>query len=194
MNFARRKNTDFGLKRLPTSKNRKNKPNKPTNPKRKKTKMIMSDTSTSGWENPTLGLHGAVCCDVADLGLRMTKHGEKHQIQLTFTLDQNKTDGRPITINRKYNQSLHPDSDFRKDLKTWRGADLTDAEKAGFNTEMLVGAQAQINIEEFQKHDGTPGTSIGAILPPADGQSVKADPDYERVQDRKPKTEEGEPF
>jgi hypothetical protein len=154
----------------------------------------MSDTSTSGWENPTLGLHGAVCCDVADLGLQMTQHGEKYQIAVVFSLDQNKVDGTPITIRRKYNKKLHEKSSFRKDLKTWRGADLTDAEKAKFNTEMLVGAQAQVNIEEFQKHDGTPGTSIGAILPPADGQDVKADPEYERVQDRKPKTEEGEPF
>jgi hypothetical protein len=156
--------------------------------------MIMSDTSTSSWENPTLGLHGAVCCDVADLGLQMTNYGEKNLISVTFSLDQNKEDGKPITISRKYTKSLNEKSAFRKDLKTWRGADLTDAEKAEFNTEMLVGAQAQVNIEEFQKSDGTPGTSVGAILPPADGQDVKADPEYERVQDRKPKTDEGEPF
>ena len=156
--------------------------------------MIMSDTSTSSWENPTLGLHGAVCCDVADLGLQMTNYGEKNLISVTFSLDQNKEDGKPITISRKYTKSLNEKSAFRKDLKTWRGADLTAEEKAEFNTEKLVGAQAQVNIEEFQKSDGTPGTSIGAILPPADGQDVKADPEYERVQDRKPKTDEGEPF
>jgi hypothetical protein len=155
----------------------------------------MSDTSTSSWENPTLGLHGAVCVDVADLGLQMTSYGEKHQIQLTFSLDQNKEeDGKPITINRKYTKSLNEKSAFRKNLKTWRGADLTAEEKAEFNTEMLIGAQAIVNIEEFQKDDKTPGTKVGAILPPADGQDVKADPEYERVQDRKPKTDEGEPF
>jgi hypothetical protein len=157
--------------------------------------MILSDTSTSSWENPTLGLHGAVCVDVADLGIQQTNFGEKHLIAVVFGLDQNKADGTQITISRKYTKSLNEKAAFRKDLKTWRGADLTDAEKAEFNTEMLVGAQAQVNIEEFQKNDGTPGTSIGAILPPADGQDVKGADDYERMQDRKPEGGgEGEPF
>ena len=110
--------------------------------------MIMSDTSTSSWENPTLGLHGAVCCDVADLGLQMTKHGEKHQISVVFSLDQNRVDGKPITISRKDTKTLNEKSSFRKDLKTWRGADLPDAEKAEFTTELPVGAQAKVNSEE----------------------------------------------
>lgn len=157
--------------------------------------MILKDESSSGWENPSTGIHGAVCCDVIDLGLQQTQWGEKRKLQLTFSLDQNKSDGKPIVISRRYTATLNEKGSLRKDLKTWRGADLTADEKAEFNAEKLIGAQAQVNIEEFQKSDGTAGTSIGAILPPADGQDVKADPDYERVKDREPKDNgEGDPF
>ena len=185
---------NFGWRRWPISKTEKpNKPNKPNKPKARKT-MILKDESSSGWENPSAGIHGAVCVDVTDLGLQQTNYGEKRQLRLTFSLDQNKSDGKPIVISRKYTATLNEKGALRKDLKTWRGADLTADEKAEFNAEKLIGAQAQVNIEEFQKNDGTTGTSIGAILPPADGQDIKADPDYERVQDRKPNNSEEDPF
>ena len=152
--------------------------------------IILKDESTTDWENPKVGLTAAICIDVVDLGEQSTEYGDKVQIKLVFQLDQERTDGAPIRIGRKYTKTLNEKGSFRKDLKSWRGADLTADEKAEFDADVLIGAQAQVLITEFQKTDGTPGTSIGAVTPPADGQDIKADADYVRVQDR----EEGAPF
>lgn len=98
---------NFGWRRWPISKTEKpNKPNKPNKPKARKT-MILKDESSSGWENPSAGIHGAVCVDVTDLGLQQTNYGEKRQLRLTFSLDQNKSDGKPIVISRKYTATLN---------------------------------------------------------------------------------------
>ena len=148
--------------------------------------MVLSEQSTSAWENPSTGLHNAVCVDVIDLGEQTTTYqGEtktRNMLQLKFRIgDQDKSDGTPMFINRKYTATLNEKGALRKDLKSWRGQDLSVDEKKEFNPDVLVGAQAQLNIEEWQKSDGTPGTSIGAILPPANGQDVKVPDDYERV-------------
>ena len=152
--------------------------------------IILKDESTSDWENPKVGMTAAICIDVVDLGLQSTEYGDKEQIKLVFQLDQERSDGKPMRIGRKYTKTLNEKGTFRKDLKSWRGADLTAEEKAEFDADVLIGAQAQVLITEFQKTDGTPGTSIGAITPPADDQDLKADEEYVRVQDR----EEGAPF
>lgn len=134
--------------------------------------MILTANSEGGWENPKPGMHQAVCVDEIEKKDQETNYGKKDQVWLVFLLDQKKSDGSPMVMTRKYAATLHEKGALRKDLKSWRGADLTADEMASFDTARLVGAQAQLNIEEFQKSDGTPGTSIGAILPPADGQNV----------------------
>lgn len=151
---------------------------------------ILKYESSSDWENPKVGMTAAICIDVVDLGLQTTSYGDKYQIKLVFQLDQERSDGKPMRIGRKYTKTLDDKGNFRKDLKSWRGADLTTEELAEFDADKLIGAQAQVLITEFQKTDGTAGTSIGAITPPADDQDLKADEEYVRVQDR----EDGAPF
>lgn len=146
--------------------------------------ILKEESGPSSWENPTPGLHQAVCIDVIDLGVQQTNYGEKPQLKLMFELDQQRSDGGPIRMGRKYTATLNEKGALRGDLKSWRGADLTADEKAEFNLDKLVGAQAQLNIEEFQKSDGTAGTAIGAVLPPANGQDLKPSDDYTRAQDR----------
>ena len=152
--------------------------------------ILKEESGASSWENPKPGLHQAVCVDIDDLGMQQTNYGEKHQLKLVFELDQQRSDGGPIRMGRKYTATLNEKGALRGDLKSWRGADLTVEEKNEFNLEKLVGAQAQLNIEEFKKQDGTAGTAIGAILPPADGQNLEPSGDYVRAKDRK----EEDPF
>ncbi len=152
--------------------------------------ILKEESGASSWENPKPGLHQAVCVDIDDLGMQQTNYGEKHQLKLVFELDQQRSDGGPIRMGRKYTATLNEKGALRGDLKSWRGADLTVEEKNEFNLEKLVGAQAQLNVEEFQKQDGTAGTAIGAILPPADGQNLEPSGDYVRAKDRK----EEDPF
>ena len=121
--------------------------------------MILTAKQEGGWENPKPGMHQAVCVDEIEKKDQETNYGKKNQIWLVFLLDQKKSDGSPIIMTRKYAATLHEKGALRRDLKSWRGADLTSDEMDSFDTARLVGAQAQLNIEEFQKSDGTPGTS-----------------------------------
>lgn len=162
-----------------------------TNEQTETMSTILKYEATSDWENPKVGMTAAICIDVVDLGLQTTSYGDKYQIRLIFQLDQERSDGKPIRIGRKYTKTLDDKGSFRKDLKSWRGADLTAEELAEFDADKLIGAQAQVLISEFQKTDGTPGTSIGAITPPTDDQKIKADEDYVRMRDRE---EDGAPF
>lgn len=157
-------------------------------------KMILKDVSQSDWENPSPGIHQAVCIDWIDLGLQETEYGEKHRVQLLFQLDANKTDGSPMRIGRKFNATIAEKSSLRASLKSWRGADLTAEEREHFDLEQLIGAQAQVNIEEFAKTGGGTGTAIGAILPPADGQEIVPDEHYIRRKDKKEEESEEAPF
>ena len=156
--------------------------------------ILKEESGASSWENPKPGVHQAVCIDVEDLGMQqVTYKGEtksKHQLMLRFELAETRSDGGPIRMGRKYSATLDERGALRGDLKSWRGADLTAEEKSELNLEKLVGAQAQVNVEEFQKRDGTAGTAIGAILPPADGQNLEPSGDYVRSKDRK----EEDPF
>lgn len=153
--------------------------------------MILKDVPQSDWENPSLGVHKAVCVDWVDLGLQETEYGEKQRVKLVFELDENKTDGTPIRIGRKFNATIAEKSALRASLKSWRGADLTAEEREHFDLEQLIGAQAQVNIEEWTKTGGAKGTKIGAILPPADGQDMVPDADFTRRKNKK-KEEESE--
>lgn len=145
--------------------------------------MILTANNEGGWENPKPGMHQAVCVDQIDKKDQETNFGKKDQVWLVFLLDEKKSDGSPMVMTRKYAATLHEKGALRKDLKSWRGADLTADEMESFDTARLVGAQAQLNIEEFQKSDGTPGTSIGAILPPADGQNVDGSEYAKKMED-----------
>jgi len=146
--------------------------------------MIIATETAGGWENPTAGLHQAVCIDVIDLGTQSTQWGDKEKLKLMFQLEETKEDGTPMTIGRNYTRSLHEKAALRKDLKSWRGADLSDEERSGFDTEKLIGAQAQVNIEEFEKEDGSKGSGIGAILPPVKGQKLTVTDEYVRECER----------
>jgi hypothetical protein len=124
-----------------------------------------------------------VCVDAVDLGEQPTDWGMKRQVELKFRIgDQDKADGSPMIIGRKYTQTLHADGALRKDLKSWRGQDLTAEEKANFDTEQLVGAQVIVDIEETQKTNGEPGSRVEKLRPPEKGQDVKTPEGFERAE------------
>ena len=71
------------------------------------------------------GVHDAVCCDVADLGIvETTWQGEtksQHKVRIVWQLGTKMEDGRPYSIGRRYGLTLHEKSSLFKDLKTWFG-------------------------------------------------------------------------
>jgi len=132
------------------------------------------------------GLHPAVCCDVVDLGLVMTKFGKKqHKVYIRWQLDLVDEDsGERYTATKRYTASLFEQSTLAKDLQSWRGRAFTPEEKQAFDLERLIGANCQLQI----RHEGG-WANVTAVVPPAKGAIKVAVADYVRVQDREQEDE-----
>jgi hypothetical protein len=131
------------------------------------------------------GLHQAVCCDVVDLGDVETKFGKKHMVRVVWQLeDASPTTGKRYLANRRYGLSLNEKASLRKDLEAWRGKKFTPQELDGFDLELLLGANAQIQITHRAGDDGRMWADVAAVVPAAKGAGKIAVKDYVRVVDR----------
>lgn len=74
---------------------------------------------------------------------------------------------QPLVIDKEYTLSLADKANLRKDLKSWRGKDFTDAEAEAFDVTKLLGVQCLINIIHINgKKDPTKVyEAIGSISP-----------------------------
>lgn len=53
---------------------------------------------------------------------------------------------QPLVISKEYTLSMNEKSNLRKDLKSWRGRDFTEAEAKRFDITALLGAPCMLNI------------------------------------------------
>lgn len=134
------------------------------------------------------GLHNAVCCDVVDLGVKIGKFGKQDKVRLIFQLEEINMKAfegpQPFRILRDYTKSLGEKASLRKDLKSWRGKDLTREELEGFDLEKLIGVNAQIQVVHTMSDTGGVFGNIAAIVPPAKNQVPLKVVAYQRVKDR----------
>jgi hypothetical protein len=117
------------------------------------------------------GTHPAVCYGMVDIGEQKTNYnGEEKSADkiiilwevsdATITIDGKEM---PRGISKTYTNSLHEKAGLRKDLKSWRGKEFTEAELAGFNLENIIGAPCLINIVHTEK-DGRTYANISSIM------------------------------
>src|ERR1700684_2934792 len=96
------------------------------------------------------GTHAAVCCDVVDLGMLEVSFGGKtktqHKVNLVWQIEEDRDDGKPFTVRKRYTLSLHEKASLRKDLESWRGRAFTPAELEGFDLEVLIGIGCMLNV------------------------------------------------
>jgi hypothetical protein len=155
--------------------------------------IIISDNGGGGGMVEA-GVYPGVCAQIYDLGMQAGYEGkQQHKIVLLFELDERKDDGKRYLISRTYTASLNEKAALRKDLESWRRKPFTSDELQGFDIEVLKGVPCQINVVSYQKQNGTAGTKIGAILPPAKGQEpivVELDPSFVPDWVRKARGEE----
>lgn len=97
----------------------------------------------------------AVCVDVEDLGMRDTAYGRKHQYKVVFETEEENDYGEPVFLYRWYNVSTHKDSAFRKDMESWVGHELTDADMAKLTFKSLLNDQFQIETKLVEKNGKT---------------------------------------
>lgn len=101
------------------------------------------------FEPAPAGNHVAVCVRVVDLGTQQTPFGPKHQVVIAWELPEERMkNGEPFLVSNWYNWSMHPDSNLRRDLESWRGQAFTDADfgPGGFNVGKLLGVGCLINV------------------------------------------------
>jgi hypothetical protein len=152
---------------------------------------IIAKSSGEGtsFEPAPSGVHQAVCVDVQDLGvLEVTWQGTKkqqHKINVAWQIAEEREDGKPFLVFKRYTLSLHEKSGLRKDLESWRGRKFTREEEMGFDVEKLIGVNCLLNIQHNQVGDRT-YANVVSIMPLVKGMPTMAAREYVRKQDRDP--------
>lgn len=137
------------------------------------------------------GVHQAVCVDVVDLGiLEVTYKGEtkrQHKVNLAWQINEDRDDGKPFLVFKRYTLSLHEKAGLRKDLESWRGKKFTRDEELGFDVETIIGTNCLLNITHNQQGDKT-YANVVSIMPLAKGMPTLSARDYVRKVDRTDET------
>lgn len=159
---------------------------------------IFAKASGANYIPAPAGTHIAVCVDVVDLGmLEVTFSGKKktqHKIRIVWQIDEDRDDGKPFQVNRRYTLSLHEKAGLRKDLESWRGRPFTEEELAGFDVETVIGAGCMLSVIHSTK-DGSTYANVSSVMKLHKGMQAPSQREYVRVIDRDPAQEaEGAPF
>ena len=135
------------------------------------------------------GTHAAVCCDVFDLGLLTVEwQGEKkqqHKILISWQINEDRDDGKPYLVSRRYTLSVHEKAGLRKDLEAWRGRKFTEDELRRFDVETVLGKPCLLNVIHNQSGGETYANVAGVMALPK-GMMAPAVRDYVRKVDRQP--------
>lgn len=137
----------------------------------------------------TAGTHAAVCIDVVDLGvLEVTYNGKtkkQHKINIVWQIDEDRDDGKPFFVRKRYTLSLHEKAGLRKDLESWRGRAFTEQELEGFDVELLISVPCLLNLIHATK-DGSTYANVASIMKLPKMMEAPKVRDYVRVCDREP--------
>jgi len=152
--------------------------------------IVAKATGGNDFKPAPAGTHAAVCCDVVDLGMLEVSFGGKtktqHKVNLVWQIEEDRDDGKPFTVRKRYTLSLHEKASLRKDLESWRGRAFTPAELEGFDLEVLIGIGCTLNVIHTPKPDGgQPWANVAAIMKLHRSMQAPSVRDYVRVQDRK---------
>jgi hypothetical protein len=145
------------------------------------------------YENPPVGLHAAVCCDVEDIGLQETQFGKKHQVRITWQLGELKSDGTRHLASKRYNASLDKRAVLCSDLESWRGRPFTREEVKRVDLEALIGKPCTLQLVENVGREGGTFVNVATVMPLAKGFETLRVDGYVRRKDR-PGNAEPAPF
>ena len=130
------------------------------------------------------GLQRAVCCDVVDLGVVPTQFGNKHMVELRWQVEERRKDGKPFLVLQRYNPSLNPKANLRRDLESWRGQKFNEEQAKKLDLETLLGKNCQLNVVHNPRKDGGVWANVTAVVPPHRGLPPLTVTDYQRKCER----------
>ena len=130
----------------------------------------------------------AVCVDCTPPKIVQSEYGPREQFRLVFETQSLREDGKPHLVwSRGFTPSLHEKAALRTFLKQWLGRDLSAAEQAEFDTELLVGKPCLVTIVHNTGGNGEIYANIGLIRPDRGAIPLKPSGKYIRVKDREAK-------
>lgn len=133
------------------------------------------------------GVWPAVCADVVFLGVVAKPWGEQDTVRLIWFLDPSLVDskGRPFRVQCDYKNSLHEKAKLCMHLQSWANKRMTDAARANFDSDTLVGKNCQLQIIHNLGDSGSRWANVQAVLPALrNGPHLRVPEDYVRVKDR----------
>lgn len=140
---------------------------------------LYAKNTSADKEQPSLGMHDAVCSFVEDLGTQtinyLSETKNVQQVAILFELDQLLTKGeyagKPFMVSQKFTLSLHEKSNLSKQLESWFSKKINDETRLkGFDLLTLITRKCTLNLIENDKGY----INISNILPPnKDNQVVK---------------------
>ena len=133
------------------------------------------------------GVHQAVCVDVVDLGmLDVTWQGQtkrQHKINVAWQIAEDREDGKPFLVFKRYTLSLHEKAGLRKDLESWLGRKLTRDDEHGFDVESMIGKNCLLNITHNDSGEKV-YANVSSVNPLMKGMPPISARDYVRKVDR----------
>ena len=117
------------------------------------TSIIPSSNETPRFPSVSVGVHKARCIKVIDLGTQKNDYQGQVSWKRTVliiweTPEELDGEGKPMTISKFYNLSLHEKSKLSQDLVSWRGRPFTETEIKSFDVSKLAGVACMLNVIE----------------------------------------------
>jgi hypothetical protein len=129
---------------------------------------IVKQSEKTDYPKPQDGEYNAICYKLIDTGSHMNSYDKlQPTVRLYWELHGDNlvgegtgimNDGRPFSVDRKFNPSLGgPDKStkFREFLEGWRGRPFTPEELKGFDLTRLVGVPCRLTLATQPNKDGT---------------------------------------
>jgi hypothetical protein len=158
----------------------------------------MARYSTGGnadFQNPTPGIHPALCYLIADIGYQQTNFGVKPMVVFGFELCDENVEGtnKPLIVYERLTASMNEKANLRAMLTGWRGRPFTDEEAAEFDMKNVIGKPCQVNVVLNEK-GGKTFANIQSVVPWPKSMKVPApsnellfyDPDNTSCRDKLP--------
>jgi len=102
------------------------------------------------------GQHRGVICDVEDLGMVETQFGDKHKFAVKIESHSAKMDdGKPYSVQVRYNRSSSPKSNFVKLRQTMAGKQLSRDQRAEYDDDELLNRRVGFVVTHNTNDTGT---------------------------------------
>lgn len=115
--------------------------------------LTVKEGSDKEFKKAPIGTHIGRCYQLVELGTHYTEAFDKwsSKVLLGFELplaliEDGELEGKPYAVARRFTPSLHPKSNLRPLLESWRGKAFTPKELNGFELKNVLGVPCMIGV------------------------------------------------